>query len=193
MSRLVLFVIAVSVGIQIFSVETASQQRPAGKKATRMRIIKGPALESATDNSAIIRWTTNTGSSLIEHSVVHYGTDPKNLNRRAESPNRWNQSLHYMIHRVSVMNLTPGTTYYYTVESVRGDGTPLGGESNTVNQFTTRQHQYEGPAAPPTASAAKPRTPTLPAPRTAWRRCGRACLRDRGESCRNLSLRRRAL
>jgi hypothetical protein len=46
-----------------------------------------------------------------------------------------------MIHRVSVMNLTPGTTYYYTVESVRGDGTPLGGKSNAVNKFTTRQHQ----------------------------------------------------
>ena len=141
MSRLLLFVIAVSVSILTFSVQTASEQRPAGKKSARMQIIKGPALESATDNSAIIRWTTNTGSSLIEHSVVHYGTEPKNLNRRAESPNRWNQSLHYMIHRVSVMNLTPGATYYYTVESVRGDGTPLGGKSNAVNQFTTRQHQ----------------------------------------------------
>jgi len=141
MSRLLLFGIAVSVSILIFPVETASQQRPAGKKAPRMQIIKGPALESATDKSAIIRWTTNTGSSLIEHSVVHYGTEPKNLNRRAESPNRWNQTLHYMTHRVSVMNLTPGTTYYYTVESVRGDGTPLGGESNSVNQFTTRQRQ----------------------------------------------------
>jgi hypothetical protein len=141
MSRLLLFVIAVSISIPIFSVQPASQQSPAGKKAGRMRIIKGPALESAKDNSAIIRWTTNTGSSLIEHSVVHYGTDPKTLDRRAESPNRWNQSLPYMIHRVSVMNLTPGTTYYYTVESVRGDGTPLGGKSNAVNKFTTRQHQ----------------------------------------------------
>jgi hypothetical protein len=141
MSRLLLFVIVVSVGILMFSVQTASEQRPAGKKSARMQIIKGPALESATDNSAIIRWTTNTGSSLIEHSVVHYGSEPKNLNRRAESPNRWNQSLPYMIHRVSVMNLTPGATYYYTVESVRGDGTPLGGRSNAINQFTTRQHE----------------------------------------------------
>ncbi len=141
MSRLLLFVIAVSVSILIFSVQTASQQRPAGNKTARMRIIKGPELESATDNSAIIRWTTNTGSSLIEHSVVHYGTDPKNLNRRAESLNRWNHNLPYMIHRVSVMNLTPRTTYYYTVEAVRGDGMPLGGRSNTINQFTTRQHQ----------------------------------------------------
>src|ERR1019366_1255452 len=39
----------------------------------------------------------------------------------------------------SVMNLTPRTTYYYTVESMRGDGTPLGGRSDTINQFTTRQ------------------------------------------------------
>src|SRR5258708_25326311 len=106
MSRLLLFVIAVSVGILIFSVHTASQLRPAGKKAARMLIIKGPALESATDQSAIIRWTTNTGRSLIERSVVHYGTDPKNLDRRAEATNRVNQRLHYIIHRVSVLNRT---------------------------------------------------------------------------------------
>ena len=137
MSRLLPFAIAVSVSILIFSIQTVSQRRPAGKKSARMQIIKGPALESATNNSAIIRWTTNTGSSLIEHSVVHYGTDPKNLNHRAESPNRWNQSLHYMIHRVYITSLTPRTTYYYTVESVRGDNTPAGGTSNTIKQFTT--------------------------------------------------------
>ena len=141
MRRLLLsLAITVSVSIPMFSVQITSQQPPASKKAARMLIIKGPALESATDNSAIIRWTTNTGSSSIEHSVVHYGTDPKNLSRRAESLNRWNRNLPYMIHRVCVMNLTPRTTYYYTVESVRGDGTPLGGRSNTINQFTTRQH-----------------------------------------------------
>ena len=137
MSRILLFAIAVSVSILISSVQTASEQRPAGKKATRMQIIKGPALESATDKSAIIRWTTNTGSSLIEHSVVHYGTDPKDLRSKAESLNRWNRNLPYMIHRVQVMKLTPGTRYYYTVESVRGDGTPLGGKSKTIKHFTT--------------------------------------------------------
>jgi phosphodiesterase/alkaline phosphatase D-like protein len=143
MNRLVLALVmmACAVGLLIFSVQTDSQQSPASKKAPRMQIIEGPALESATDNSAVIRWTTNTGGSLIEHSVVHYGTDPKNLSRRAESHNRWNQNLPHMIHRVHVMNLTPGTTYYYTVESLRGDDTSLGGRSNTINQFITRQHQ----------------------------------------------------
>jgi len=46
-----------------------------------------------------------------------------------------------MIHRVYVMNLTPRTTYYYTVESMRGDDTPLEGKSKAIKHFTTRQHQ----------------------------------------------------
>jgi phosphodiesterase/alkaline phosphatase D-like protein len=139
MNRLVLalLMMAFAAGLLIFSVH----QRAADKKAAGVQIIEGPALESATDNAAIVRWTTNTGSSSIERSVVHYGTDPKNLSRRAESPNRWNQNLPFMIHRVQVTNLMPGTTYYYTVESVRGDNTQLGGKSNTINQFTTPRGQ----------------------------------------------------
>jgi hypothetical protein len=126
-----------ALSILIFLVRSASQKRAASKETAGMRIIEGPALESATDNSAIIRWRTNTGGSLIEQAVVHYSTDPKNLSRRAQSPNRWNQNLPYMVHRVYVPDLSPRTTYYYTVESVRGDGTPLGGRSNTINQFST--------------------------------------------------------
>jgi Purple acid Phosphatase, N-terminal domain len=137
MGKLLAIAITVSVSIVTFSTQTVSQQPPAGKQTAGMQIIEGPVLESVTHNSAIIRWKTNTGSSLIEHSVVHYGTDPKDLTKKAGSLNRWNRSLPYMVHRVYVMNLTPGTTYYYTVESVRGDGTPLGGRSNTTNHFTT--------------------------------------------------------
>jgi hypothetical protein len=137
MNRLLSLAITVWVSILTFSVQTVSQQPRAGKKVARMQIIEGPVLESGTHNSAIIRWKTNTGSSLIEHSVVHYGTDPKDLRSKAESLNRWNRNLPYMIHRVQVMNLTPGTRYYYTVESVRGDGTPLGGKSKTIKHFTT--------------------------------------------------------
>ena len=144
------FAITVLVSILTFSDQTVSQQHPFAKQTARMRIVEGPGLESATHNSAIIRWKTNTGSSLIEHSVVHYGTDPKNLTRSAESHNRWNQSLPYMIHRVYVMNLMPETTYYYTVESVRGDGTPLGGASKTIKHFTT-ENAGRWPGAPPFA------------------------------------------
>ena len=137
MRRLLSIAITLSVSILICSTQTVSQQPRAGKKVSRMQVVEGPVLESATHNSAIIRWKTNTGMSLIEHSVVHYGTDPKDLSKKAESLNRWNRNLPYMIHRVQVMKLTPRTTYYYTVESVRGDGTLLGGRSNTISQFTT--------------------------------------------------------
>jgi len=137
MRRLLSIAITLSVSILICSTQTVSQQPRAGKKVSRMQVVEGPVLESATHNSAIIRWKTNTGSSLIEHSVVRYGTDPKDLSKKAESLNRWNRNLPYMIHRVQVMKLTPRTTYYYTVESVRGDGTLLGGRSNTISQFTT--------------------------------------------------------
>ncbi len=141
MSRLLLSVaITVWVSILTLPAQTVSQQPPADKKAARMQIIEGPVLESTTHNSAIIRWKTNTGRSVIEHSVVHYGTHPKELSSKAESINRWNRNLPYMIHRVQVMKLAPRTTYYYTVESVRGDGTSLGGRSGAINQFTTRQH-----------------------------------------------------
>jgi len=148
--------IMVSGSILILPVQIVSQQPPASKKAAPMRIIKGPGLESATDKSAIIRWTTNTGSSLIEHSVVHYGTDVKDLGKKAESLNRWNQNLPYMLHRVYVMNLTPGTTYYYTVESVRGDGTPLGGKSKTITQFTTNNNGRPQTAMTTTESTHQP-------------------------------------
>jgi len=138
MRRLLSIAITLSVSILIFSSQTVSQQPRAGKKVSRMQVVEGPVLESATHNSAIIRWKTNTGMSLIEHSVVHYGTDPKDLSTKAESQNRWNRNLPYMIHRVSLMKLKPGTKYYYKIESVRGDGTPLGGKSNAVRQFTTK-------------------------------------------------------
>jgi hypothetical protein len=135
MKRLVLalLMVAFAVGLLIFSIH----QRATDKKAGHIQIIEEPAVESATDNAAIIRWTTNTGSSLIERSVVRYGTDPKNLSGRAESPNRWNQNLPFMIHRVQVTNLAPETSYYYTVESMEADGTSHGVKS-TVKQFTTK-------------------------------------------------------
>ena len=134
---LALLIMVVAAALVIFSVRSPSDQRPVMEKADLIQIIRGPELESATDNSAIISWTTKAGGSLIEHAVVHYGTDPKNLSRKSESLNRRSQNLSYMIHRVYVTDLRPNTTYYYTVESVRGDGAALGEKSSAVNQFTT--------------------------------------------------------
>jgi hypothetical protein len=69
-------VIAVSVSILIFSIQTASQQRPAGKKAARMRIIKGPALESAEDNSAVVNGRPTRAAALggRSHTINQFTT-----------------------------------------------------------------------------------------------------------------------
>lgn len=122
-----------------FRDSTAAQRGVASEKAASTRIVEGPALESATDNSAIIRWTTNNpGGSDLHYAIVHYGTDPKNLGLTSKSPNRRNRNHPGMIFRVRVDGLTPGTTYYYTVESVQAEGRPDGVKS-TLSRFTTPQ------------------------------------------------------
>lgn len=138
MKKLVLTLAIIIIGsTDISSCPASAQSLRTHAKSRSMRITKGPELESATPNSAIIRWTTNIGGSRIVSAVVHYGVDPKNLDQTAQSSNRWNPNLPYMTQRVFMPNLKPGTTYYYTVESKRGDGVPLGGKSTTVRQFTT--------------------------------------------------------
>src|SRR2546426_4811021 len=71
---------------------TAAQVLPPAKRAERVDITKGPALELARDDFAIIRWTTNNpGGTDVHYGVVHYGTDPKDLSETAQSPIRVNR------------------------------------------------------------------------------------------------------
>ena len=115
----------------------AAQEQPPAVKAARVRITQGPELESADETSAIIRWTSsNPGGSDEHYAVVHYGTNPKQLNQTAKSHIRLNQKHADTIFRVSVPGLTPRTTYYYTVDSVEASGESDGIRSS-VGMFTT--------------------------------------------------------
>jgi hypothetical protein len=117
---------------------TAAQQRPVGNKSERREIVTGPALESATHDTAIIRWTADTGGGTSTHyGIVRYGTDPRNLDQMARSPNRWSQRLPEMTYRVRIDGLTPGTIYYFTVDAAQADGVGIGLKSR-VSRFTTR-------------------------------------------------------
>jgi phosphodiesterase/alkaline phosphatase D-like protein len=103
-----------------------------------VQLTGGPELESATDNSAIIRWTTtNPAGTTLHYGVVHYGTDAKNLTQVAQSPNRRNPSQSDMIFRVRIMRLNSSTTYYYQVESTGATGAS-DGVSSSVKTFTTQ-------------------------------------------------------
>src|SRR5258708_3433250 len=88
--RRLLLSIAVAIWVIILTFPAQAVSHAAGKTNSRMQIIEGPTLESATGSSAIIRWKTNTGSSPIEHSVVHYGTGPRDLSKKEEFPIRLN-------------------------------------------------------------------------------------------------------
>ena len=123
MNRLLVILTVAVTGSSVLSLPTAPQVAPMAKPAIHARITKGPALESARDNSAIITWTsTNPGGTDEHFGVVHYGTDAKNLSETAKSHIRLNQAHSYTVFRVRVEGLNPKTTYYYKVDSANARG-----------------------------------------------------------------------
>lgn len=115
--------IAALVGGVLSSSPAVGQILPPAKKAEQVKIIKGPALELALDDLAIIRWTsTNPGGDDEHFAVAHYGTDSSDLSQTAKSHIRLNQTHPETIFRVRIPGLKPQTTYYYWVTSMEGMG-----------------------------------------------------------------------
>ena len=86
---------------------------------------------------AIVRWTTTNPRGDDEHyGVVHYGTNPENLDQTARGHIRLNRAHPETMFRVRLQSLQPETTYYYKVTSVGASGENDGVESG-VCQFTT--------------------------------------------------------
>jgi phosphodiesterase/alkaline phosphatase D-like protein len=138
MSRLILkMAMVVMVGSLLHSTPTATQVSPTTTKAPRVRITKGPEIERADPDFAIIRWTSNNPDGSPEHyGIVRYGTDPTKLNQTAKSPIRLNVGHSYTVFRVRMDGLKPRTTYYYTVDSMEANGEGDRVKS-TVKHFTT--------------------------------------------------------
>jgi purple acid phosphatase-like protein len=121
----------------LFSNPSAAQILPPTKPADHLKIIKGPALESAVPDMAILRWTsTNSGGDDEHYAVSHYGTDPPNLDQTAKSHIRLNRNHPETIFRVRLVGLKPQTTYYYWVTSMGADGRNDPVKSG-INKFTT--------------------------------------------------------
>jgi hypothetical protein len=114
-----------------------AQVSPTTEKAARVRITKGPEIERADPDFAIIKWTSNNPGGSPEHyGVVHYGTNPTKLDQTAKSPIRLNPAHSSTVFRVRMDGLKPATTYYYTVESTEANGQSDGVRS-TIQHFTT--------------------------------------------------------
>ena len=138
MQRLVLeLAMAAAVGGLFHLVPAPAQVSPTTEKAAHVRITKGPEIERADPDFAIVRWTSNNPGGSPEHyGVVHYGTNPTKLDQTAKSPIRINPAHSYTVFRVRLEGLKPATTYYYKVDAMEANGNSDGMPS-PVRQFTT--------------------------------------------------------
>lgn len=135
---LVVFAIALTMTAFLCAKPASSQVIPSAKRAARVQITEGPALESTHDTQAIIRWTSNNPGGSDEHfAVLHYGTDPNNLSLIAKSHIRLNQQHSYTVFRVRALDLKQHTTYYYKVDSEDAKGNS-DGVTSPVKSFTTQ-------------------------------------------------------
>ena len=134
---LAILAIALTMAALLFAKPIGAQLTPPAPKAARVQITEGPELESTHGDQAIIRWTSNNPGGSDEHfAVLHYGTDPNNLNLIAKSHIRLNQQHSYTVFRVRALDLKPHTTYYYKVDSEDAKG-HSDGVTSPVKTFTT--------------------------------------------------------
>ncbi len=83
-----------------------------------LTVTRGPYLQSGTQTSAIVKWSTD--DSVNSH--VSYGTSPGNLDQSVTiSGNR-------SLHEVKITGLAPGSKYYYSVGS--STQALVGGDNN---------------------------------------------------------------
>jgi hypothetical protein len=149
MNRLLTIPPAAAVAGLLFCSSVAAQNPPPAPRAEHVEIVKGPALEISHDDIAIIRWTSNNPRGNDDHySVIHYGTDPKDLSQTAKNHIRLNRIHPETIFRVRMDHLKPQTIYYYKVTSMGADGRSDGVES-PINHFTTAAPGQVTSAFPP--------------------------------------------
>ena len=109
-----------------------------------LQITHGPVVETVSDTTAQIAWSTNASSGTL----LRYGTDPNHLDQKAGMP--WGA----ITHRVELKNLKPGVTYYAQAVSDQGKGSGATIESQQIS-FQTREARMS------TASVAAPSTPPV--------------------------------
>jgi len=114
----------------------AAQVSPTTEKAGEVRITQGPEIERGP-RFCDYQVDHQQPRRLPEHyGVVHYGTNPANLDQTAKSPIRLNPAHSYTVFRVRLQGLKPATTYYYKVGALEASGNS-DRMASPVGHFTT--------------------------------------------------------
>jgi len=100
---------------------------PIGTTTSAVQITNGPVVESVTDTTAEIAWSTNVNSG----TTLRYGADAGHLDQTVSMP--WGG----LTHRVTLKDLKPNTTYYFKAESAQGQGTGTQAETGQ-SSFQTK-------------------------------------------------------
>jgi phosphodiesterase/alkaline phosphatase D-like protein len=108
-----------------------------------LKIVDGPRVESVTDTTVVIAWSTDVESS----AVVQYGTDQNALDQRAVEKWGGQKTGGSVVHRVTIRNLKPGTKYFFLVESGQGWHRSPAVAKSDVQSFTAKAEGYK-PAVP---------------------------------------------
>src|SRR5713101_2644486 len=108
--------VLLTLSILVLSGSLLAQESPITPRAARVQISEGPEVPLVGGYLTVIRWEVNNPGGLpVHYGVVHYGTNPKNLNQTAKNPIRLNPDHPFTTFRVLLMDvLKPRTTYYYT-------------------------------------------------------------------------------
>jgi hypothetical protein len=115
--------VLLTLSILVLSGTAPAQESPTTPRAEHVQITQGPEVPLVGGYLTVIRWTVNNpGGVPVHYGVVHYGTNPKDLNQTAKNPIRLNPTHSETMFRVNLYDLPPKTTFYYTVESMDSSG-----------------------------------------------------------------------
>jgi len=130
--------VLLTLSMLVLSASLLAQESPVTPRAVQVQISAGPEVPLVGGYLTVIRWTVNNPGGLpVHYGVVHYGTDRKDLNQTAKNPIRLNPNHSSTVFRVSLYDLPPKTTYYYTVESMDSSG-KSDGVTSPIKTFTTQ-------------------------------------------------------
>lgn len=127
-----------ALSIAILSSNLRAQESPITPRSEQVQISEGPEVPLVGGYLTVIRWTVNNPGGLpVHYAIVRYSPDPKKLDQTAKNQIRLNPNHSSTVFRVNLFNLSPKTTYHYTVESTDSAGKSDGVKSS-MRSFTTQ-------------------------------------------------------
>lgn len=121
-------------------------------RANDLKILDGPRVESVTDTTAVIAWSTDVEASAI----VLFGTDKGKLDKKAMDKWGGQKTGNSVVHRVTIRGLKPETKYFFSVESGQGWHRSAAIAKSDALEFKTKTEGFQTAKALPPGPLIQP-------------------------------------